>query len=78
MRASVEVKLKEYDLKLIEKEYDRISIFVEDTKKLDRICNSVNKLTKGTILKAISSKEFEKKSCGDVLTISFPSALRAK
>ena len=37
MRASVEVKLKEYDLKLIEKEYDRISIFVEDTKKLDRI-----------------------------------------
>ena len=24
------------------------------------------------------AKEFEKKSCGDVLTISFPSALRAK
>ena len=78
MRTSVDVKLKEYDLKLLEKEYDRISIFVEDTKKLDRICNSVNKLTNGTILKAISSKEFEKKSCGDVLTISFPSALRAK
>ena len=61
MRTSVDVKLKEYDLKLIEKEYDRISIFVEDTKKLDRICNSVNKLTNGTILKAIRSKEFEKK-----------------
>ena len=78
MRTSVDVKLKDYDLKLLEKEYDRLSIFVEDTKKLDRICNSVNKITNGTILKAISSKEFEKKSCGDVLTISFPSALRAK
>ena len=78
MKTSVDVKLKEYDLKLIEKEYDRISIFVEDTKKLDRICNRVNKLTNGTILKAISSKEFEKKSCGDVLTASFPSALKAK
>ena len=78
MRTSVDVKLKDYDLKLLEKEYDRISIFVEDTKKLDRICNSVNKLTNGTILKAISSKEFEKKSCGDVLSISFPIALQAK
>ena len=29
-------------------------------------------------MKAISSKEFEKKSCGDVLTVSFPGALRAK
>ena len=44
MKTSVDVKLKEYDLKLLEKEYDRISIFVEDTKKLDRICNCVNKL----------------------------------
>ena len=78
MKTSVDVKLKEYDLELFEKDYDRISIFVEDTKKLNRICSHLNKLTKGSILKAISSKEFEKKSCGDVLTISFPGALRAK
>ena len=51
MKTSVDVKLKEYDLKLLEKEYDRISIFVDDTKKLDRICNSINKLTNGTIFK---------------------------
>ena len=38
MKTSVDVKLKEYDLKLLEKDYDRISIFVDDTKKLDRIC----------------------------------------
>ena len=37
MKTSVDVKLKEYDLKLLEKDYDRISIFVEDTKKLDSI-----------------------------------------
>ena len=78
MKTSVDVKLKEYDLKLLEKDYDRISIFVEDSKKLDRICKRVNKLTKGTILKAVSSKEFEEKSCGDILTVSFPSGLQAK
>ena len=75
MKTSVDVKLKEYDLKLLEKDYDRISIFVEDTKKLDSICSRIDKVTKGSISRAISSKEFEKKSCGDVLTISFPGAL---
>ena len=75
MKTSVDVKLKEYDLKLLEKDYDRISIFVEDTKKLDSICSCIDKVTKGSISRAISSTEFEKKSCGDVLTISFPGAL---
>ena len=75
MKISVDVKLKEYDLKLLEKSYDRISIFVEDTKKLDSICSRIDKVTKGSISRAISSTEFEKKSCGDVLTISFPGAL---
>ena len=75
MKTSVDVKLKEYDLKLLEKDYDRISIFVEDTKKLDSICSRIDKVTKGSISRAISSKEFEKKSCGDVLTISFPGTL---
>ena len=49
MKTSVDVILKEYDLELLEKNYDRISFFVEDTKKLNRICDRVNKLTKGTI-----------------------------
>ena len=75
MKTSVDVKLKEYDLKLLEKDYDRISIFVEDSKKLDSICSRIDKVTKGSISRAISSTEFEKKSCGDVLTISFPGAL---
>ena len=75
MKTSVDVKLKEYDLKLLEKDYDRISIFVEDTKKLDSICSRIDKVTTGSISRAISSTEFEKKSCGDVLTISFPGAL---
>ena len=78
MKTSVDVKLKEYDLKLLEKDYDRISIFIEDTKKLDSICDRIDKLTKGSISRAISSTEFEKKSCGDVLTISFPGALSAE
>ena len=77
MKTSVDVKLKEYDLKLLEKDYDRISIFVEDMKKLIAFVVGSTNLTKGTVLKAISSKEFEEKSCGDVLTVSFPSALRA-
>ena len=78
MKTSVDVKLKEYNLKLFEEEYDRISIFIGDAKKLNRICIHLNKLTEGAILKAISSKEFEKKSCGDVLTLSFPGGLQAK
>ena len=78
MKTSVDVKLKEFDLELLEKDYDRIAIFVEDAKKLNRICIRLNKLTKGAILKAISSKEFEEKSCGDILTLSFPGAIQAK
>ena len=78
MKTSVDVILKEYDPKLLEEDYDRISIVIDDAKKLNRICSRLNKLTKGMILKAISSKEFEKKSCGDVLTLSFPGTLQAK
>ena len=78
MKTSVDVTLKDYDLELLEKDYDRISIFVEDTKKLDSICGRVNKLTKGAVLRAISSKEFEKKTCGDVLTLSFPCSLQTR
>ena len=78
MRTSADVKLEKYDLELLEKDYDRISIFIEDTKKLDRIGSRVNKLTKGAILRAVSSKEFEKKTCGEVLTLSFPSVLQVK
>ena len=78
MKTSVDVKLKEYNLELLEKDYDRISICIENTKKLNQICSRLNKLTKGAILKAISSKEFEKLSCGDVLTLSFPGDLQAK
>ena len=78
MKTSIDVILREYDLALLEKNYDRISILVEGSKKLNRICSRINKLTNGSILKAISSKEFEKKSCGDVLTLSFPGGIQAK
>ena len=78
MKTSVDVNLEKYDLELLEKDYDRISIFIEDGEKLDSISSHVNKLTKGTIFKAISSNEFEKKSCGEVLTLSFPSELQVK
>ena len=37
MRTSVDVNLKEYNLELLEEEYDRISIFIEDVKKLNHI-----------------------------------------
>ena len=76
MKTSIDVKLEDYNLELLEEEYDRISIFIENEKKLNRICIHLNKLTKGAILKAISSKEFEKKSCGEVLTISFPAPFK--
>ena len=78
MKTSVDVNLEKYDLELLEKDYDRISIFIEDGEKLDSISSHVNKLTNGTIFKAISSNEFEKKSCGEVLTLSFPSELQVK
>ena len=78
MKTSVTVKLKDYDLTLLEKNYDRISIFVEDSKKLNRVCSRINKLTKGSFSKAISSKDFEEKSCGEVLTLTFPNTLQAK
>ena len=78
MKTSIDVILKEYDLELLEEDYDRISVFIDDAKKLNRICARLNKLTKGMIVRVISSKEFEKKSCGDILTLSFPGGLQAK
>ena len=78
MKTSVDVILKEYDLELLEEDYDRISVFIDDAKKLNRMCARLNKLTKGIILRAVSSKEFEKKSFGDILTLSFPGGLQAK
>ncbi len=78
MQTSIDVKLTDYDLKLLEKDYDRISVFIDDTKKLNRVCRRINRITKGTILKAVNSDEFEKKSCGEVLSISFPGAISAK
>ncbi len=78
MKTSVDVILKEYDLELLEQDYDRISVFIDDEKKINRMCARLNKLTKGIILRAASSKEFEKKSCGDILTLSFPGGLQAK
>ena len=78
MQTSIDVKLTEFDLKLIEKDYDRISVLIDDTKKLNRVCRRINKLTKGAILRAINSDEYEKKSCGEVLSISFPGSITAK
>jgi len=78
MQTSIDVTLTEYNLKLLEKEFDRISVFIEETKKLNRVCRRINKLTRGAILKAVNSEEFEKKSCGDVLSISFPGVISAK
>ena len=78
MQTSIDVKLTEYDLNLIEKDYDRISVLIDDTKKLNRVCRRINKLTKGAVVRAINSDEFEKKSCGEVLSISFPGSITAK
>ena len=75
MQTSIDVKLTEYDLKLIEKDYDRISVLIDDTKKLNRVCRRINKLTKGAVVRAINSDEYEKKSCGEVLSISFPGSI---
>ena len=60
MQTSIDVKLKEYDLSLLEKDYDRISVLIDDTKKLNRVCRRINKLTKGAVLRAINSDEYEK------------------
>ena len=60
MQTSIDVKLTEYDLKLIEKDYDRISVLIDDTKKLNRVCRRINKLTKGAVVRAINSDEYEK------------------
>ena len=78
MQTSIDVKLKEYDLSLLEKDYDRILVFIDETKKLNRACRRINKLTRGAIERAVNSEEFEKKTCGEVLSISYPGAILAK
>ena len=55
MKASVHVKLEEHDLELIEKDFDRISVFVHGSKNLTPIVRRINKLTKGLILEVINS-----------------------
>ena len=77
MTIPVSVNLIKQDLKVLEQDFDRITIFVDNGPKLDEFGKHINKLTKGSLLRAKKSKEFEKKSFGDVLTICFPASLKA-
>ncbi len=77
MKTSVNVNLIEQDFGILENNFERIAVFMNNTQKLDHVGKYINKLTKGALLRAIKSKEFEKKACGDILTLSFSGSLKA-
>ena len=78
MTALTEVNLIGQDLSSLGKDFDRISVFINDTKKMDEIAEHIDKLTNGAFLRAINSKEFKEKTIGEILTLSFPGILKAK
>ena len=78
MTALTEVNLIGQDLSLFGRDFDRISVFINDTKKMDEIAKHIDKLTNGAFLRAINSKEFKEKTTGEILTLSFPGILKAK
>ena len=78
MTALTEVNLIGQDLSSFGKDFDRISVFINDTKKMDEIAKHIDKLTNGAFLRAINSKEFKEKTIGEILTLSFPGILKAK
>ena len=77
MTIPVSVNLIKQDLRGLEQGFDRITMFIDNAPKLEEFSKHINKLTKGSLLRAKKSKEFEKKSFGDVLTICFPASLKA-
>ena len=77
MKTSVNVNLIEQNFEIFENSFERIAVFMNNTQKLDHVGKYINKLTKGALLRAIKSKEFEKKACGDILTLSFSGSLKA-
>ena len=76
MKTCVNVNLIEHDFEVLENIFERIAIFINNTQKLDHVGKYINKLTKGALLRAIKSKEFEKKACGDIITLSFSGSLK--
>ena len=77
MTTTIDVHLVEYGLAALEKNYERISVFVTDPKKLSKLANQVDYITNGAFVRAINSKEFTEKCCGQVLTLSFPGFSKA-
>ena len=77
MTTSVNVNLIEHDFEVLENSFERIAVFMNNTQKLDHIGKYINKLTKGALLRAVKSKEFEKKPYGDILTLSFSGSLKS-
>ena len=61
MTTSIDVNLIDYDLAALDENYDRISIFISDPKKLSKIVKLVDKKTKGAVKRAITSQNFCRK-----------------
>ena len=77
MTTTIDVHLIDYDLAALEKNYERISVFVTDPEKLTKLAKQVDYITKGAFVRAINSQEFTEKCCGQVLTLSFPGFSKA-
>ena len=61
MTTTIDVHLVDYDLAALEKDYERISVFVTDPEKLTKLAKQVDYITKGAFVRAINSQEFTKK-----------------
>ena len=70
-------KFVEPELDAIEAHEGRVVVIVSSDAKIDQLGRRVNKLTRGTVARAIESEAFEKASLGQIISLNYPVGMAA-
>ncbi len=66
------------DITAFAEQKGRISIVLFKDAKLDRSAQRLNQLTRGALNRLVSGESFEKRKCGDIVTLAYPTGLQVE
>ena len=66
------------DLELISEASGRIAAILDPSGRMDQITRRLNRLTKGAVLRATQDPTFQKRKSGEVITLAYPTGVKAQ
>ena len=66
------------DLELIDEASGRIAAILDPSGRMDQITRRLNRLTKGAVLRATQDPTFHKRKSGEVITLAYPTGVKAQ